>query len=266
MVQYNHLDSRDLASGIHNRLQPLPELNITTYVGALGMPGATAFMSLAEYIGETPKENSTMFVTSAAGIVGQLVCQLAKQKGVKVIASAGSEEKIEFLKNSVGVDHAFNYKTADIDAELASFGGEEGITYMFDNVGGKQLESYIANSAVHGVVIICGAIASYNAQGAPTGGVNNFPMGVLSRQRSLHGFIVSSLMPKWGKRFQEVMPAAVRDGKIKSKEDIRFGVENLAQSFVDLLTGNHHGKVVVLVDSENKDQWIKRNPDGYASQ
>ncbi|CAO1622666.1 unnamed protein product [Parajaminaea phylloscopi] len=265
MSNYYEISAADLESGNWTKIEPQSDLNITTYLGALGMPGSTAWMSLAEYIGETPKPNSTMFVTSAAGIVGQIVCQLAKAKGIKVIASAGSESKVEFLEKQLGVDRAFNYKTADVDAELADFGGPDGVTYMFDNVGGKQLNSYIAHSAVHGVIIVCGVISGYNAQGEPTETVPNFPMGLLYRQLSLHGFIVSSLTPKWREAFLKAMPAAIRDGTVKSREDIRYGLNALAPSFVDLMTGNHDGKVVVLVDAENKDKWIKRNPDGFSA-
>lgn len=184
---------------------------------------------------------------------------------MKVIASAGSEDKVAFLREKLGVDKAFNYKTADIDAELASFGGEEGIDYLYDNVGGKQLNSFLAHSAVHGVVVVCGAISAYNAsKDQPAEVISNFPMAVLGRQLTVRGFIVASLYPRWEDSFWKEMPKMVQDGKLKSQEDVRVGMDALAGSFEDLLTGKHQGKLIVLVDEEQKGRWIQRNPDGFA--
>lgn len=248
-----------------NKIDPLPDLNITTYVSALGMPGMTAYMSIKDIIGDF-KPNSTLFVTSGAGFVGSLVIQMAKQSGVRVIASAGSEEKVKFLREKVGADVAFNYKTADVDAELASFGGEEGITYMYDNVGGKQLNSYLAHSAVGGTVIVCGVISAYNAtEQNPAEAVPLFPSALLTRQLTVRGFIVFSMFAKWKEAFWRDVPQMVRDGKFKSQEDVRVGINELDKGFTDLLTGNHQGKVVVLMDDERKDKWIPRPTDGFAA-
>lgn len=249
-------------------LKPHSDLNITTYLSALGMPGRTAYMSLKDIVGEI-KPGETMFVTSAAGIVGQLVCQIAKQAGAKVIASAGSSSKVEFLQKTIGVDRAFNYKTADIDAELEAFGREtDGVNYLFDNVGGAQLDSWMAHSAVFGKVVVCGAISAYSSTSdSPAPAIKNFPIMVLTRQLTLRGFIVSSLMPRWEKDFQQEMPELVRQNKIRSREDVRFGVEKLASSFLDLLAGQHDGKVVVLTDDDEsqRKKWLPRNPDGFAA-
>ncbi|CAO1631681.1 unnamed protein product [Sympodiomycopsis kandeliae] len=254
----------DQMSGF-KKLERLQDLNITSYVGAAGMPGMTAYMSLKEIIGDF-KPNSSMFVTSAAGAVGQLVCQLAKAGGVKVIASAGSDDKVEFLTKHCKVDRAFNYKTSDASEELSKFGGEAGIDYFFDNVGGPQLEAYITNAAVYGTIIVCGAITAYNstAENQPHL-IKNFPMGVLSRQLTVRGFIVSTFIPKWYDTFIDEMPKLLKTRTLKAKEDVRYGIDSVASSFIDLLTGNSNGKVVVLIDTERKDKWITAPVDTFSA-
>lgn len=191
---------------------------------------------------------------------------MAKQSGVRVIASAGSSEKVKFLQDHCGVDHAFNYKTADVDSELSSFAGSKGIDYLFDNVGGPQLESYITHSALYGTIIVCGAISAYNASEsdqAPL--IKNFPMGVLTRQLTVRGFIVSSFVPKWYDTFIQEMPMLLKQRKIKAKEDLREGIDSVAGSFVDLLKGDTTGKVVVLVDTDRKDKWITAPTDTFTA-
>lgn len=205
-----------------------------------------------------------MFVSSAAGAVGQLVVQLAKQGGCTVIASAGSDDKVQFLKEKCGADVAFNYKTADINQELRNFGGKEGIDYYFDNVGGEQLNAYLANSAVYGVVVVCGAITAYNATAdnpGPT--ISNFPLAALTRQLTIRGFLVTTFMPKHLKTFMEEMPRLLVEKKVKAKEDVRYGLETIGQSMVDMLTGKSDGKVVVLVDTERKDKWMTRTTNTF---
>lgn len=196
----------------------------------------------------------------------ELVCQLAKQSGVRVIASAGSDEKVRFLRDHCGADAAFNYKTADVDAQLADFGGEAGIDYYFDNVGGPQLEAYITHAALYGTIIVCGAITAYNASSSDAAPlIKNFPMGVLTRQLTIRGFIVSSFVPKWYDTFIQEMPRLLQSRKIRAREDLREGVDKIASSFVDLLRGKTDGKVVVLVDTDRKDKWITAPTDTFTA-
>lgn len=249
MAQYSVVTGKEVDSyspDFFARVDRLPELNITNYVSAAGMPGMTAWMSLKAIIGDF-KKDSTIFVTSAAGAVGSLVCQLAKEAGSRVIASAGSEDKVRFLKEDCKVDRAFNYKTADVNAELAAFGGEKGIDYFFDNVGGAQLEAYLNHAAVFGVVIVCGAISAYNATAdSPAPPVRNFPISVLVRQLTVRGFLVTTFMKEYREAFFREMPGLLRDGKVKFREDVREGMEALGPGMVDLLNGDHNGKMVVL--------------------
>lgn len=206
-----------------------------------------------------------MFVSAAAGAVGQLVCQIAKRSGVRVIASAGSDEKIKYLLDVLKCDTAFNYKTADVNAELQKFGGDSGITYYFDNVGGQQLEAYIANAARHGIIVACGYVSAYNAK-APYSPSNLFDIVV--KELTYRGFISSSLVPKYFDEFLHTFPKWIADGTIKARvsclpeplkhscvttdllsqrqEDVAHGIERAEDAFTRLFTGDAQGKVAVL--------------------
>ncbi|KAJ4477154.1 NAD(P)-binding protein [Lentinula aciculospora] len=137
-------------------VRPESTLPFSVYVGAAGMPGQTSYYGWREYA--KAKAGEVIFVTTAAGPVGSIVVQLAKQDGLKVIASAGSDEKVKFCKE-IGADVAFNYKTTNTADILAREGP---IDIFWDNVGGPILDVAISNAALHGRIIICGFITQYN--------------------------------------------------------------------------------------------------------
>ncbi|TKY87319.1 hypothetical protein EX895_003996 [Sporisorium graminicola] len=228
-------------------------LSITTYLGAAGMTGMTAYMSLKEIIGDL-KPGNKMFVSGAAGAVGQLVVQLCHQAGVKVIASAGSDEKCEFVR-SLGADETINYKTEDLRAKLKAFAGETGIHYYFDNVGGEQLEAYIDNAARYGIIVACGYISGYNADKPEDVVYPKNLFNVVVKELKYQGFLVSSYLPKWLGQFMQEMPKMLAEGKIKTREDITFGVYGAEDAFLRLFTGENSGKVVVLIDTERAEKW-----------
>ncbi|KAJ3999475.1 hypothetical protein F5050DRAFT_1737935 [Lentinula boryana] len=135
-----------------------PTLPYSVYVGAAGMPGQTSYYGWKEFA--KAKAGEVVFVTTAAGPVGSIVVQLAKQDGLKVIASAGTDEKVKFCKE-IGADVAFNYKTTNTTHVLAKEGP---IDIYWDNVGGPTLEAAIANTALQARIIICGYISQYNGE------------------------------------------------------------------------------------------------------
>lgn len=132
-------------------------LDISYFLGVLGMPGVTAFQGLYD-IGN-PKKGETIFVSAAAGPVGQLVGQLAKAEGLKVIGSVGSQSKIDFVVNELGFDGAFNYKTEEAGAALQRL-APDGIDIFWDGVGGPQLDAAIAAMRVKGRVVLCGTVSA----------------------------------------------------------------------------------------------------------
>jgi NADPH-dependent curcumin reductase CurA len=141
---------------------------IQFFLGIYGMTGLTAYVGLLK-IGQL-NEGETVFVSAASGAVGSIVCQIAKVKGCYVIGSAGSEEKVDWLVNNLGVEHEFNYKelrdenisTQLRNAYLQSSSKQEGIDLYFDNVGGKHLEAALDNMKTFGRIVLCGMISEYN--------------------------------------------------------------------------------------------------------
>ncbi|KAH8818704.1 hypothetical protein DL96DRAFT_1684337 [Flagelloscypha sp. PMI_526] len=213
----------------------------TWFVGILGGPGKTAYHAWKEF--SRAKAGETVYVTSAAGAVGTIVVQLAKAQGLKVIGSAGSEEKVAFVKE-IGADVAFNYKTEDT---LKVLQREGGIDVFWDNVGGSQLEAALAAAHNGARFIECGMIEEYNTTPYH---VKNL-MQIVSKGITLNGFITfRDLSPKWDAEFWKVMPEKVAKGEIKMKEDITKGLEKVGDVILAVQKGQNVGKAVVVIAEE----------------
>ncbi|KAG9078532.1 hypothetical protein FRC06_008318, partial [Ceratobasidium sp. 370] len=186
-------------------------LPLSVYIGVLGMPGKTAYYGL-EVIGQ-PKAGETIYVSTGAGPVGSTVSQLAKAAGLKVIASAGSDDKVEYLK-SIGVDVAFNYKKSKISDVLAKEGP---IDIYWDNVGGESLEAAIDSCNDFARIILCGAISAFN--GAKPYGIKNAPQ-ILAKRLTVRGFFQYELEAQVGKPqvFYDKIAPLVASGKLKWNE------------------------------------------------
>ncbi|KAH9937947.1 hypothetical protein B0H21DRAFT_825392 [Amylocystis lapponica] len=215
----------------------------SAYVGVLGMPGQTAFYGWNEY--SLAKKGDVAFITSAAGPVGATVVQLAKAEGLKVIASAGSEEKVAFVK-SLGADVVFNYKTTDT---LEVLQREGPINVYWDNVGGPTLDAAIATAATGARFIECGMISAYNGEEPYT--LKNIT-SIVGKQLRISGFLVFALHHKYIERFYAEMPARVASGEIKYTEDVTEGLENAGKVILDVQTGKNKGKAVVGVAHDSK--------------
>ena len=207
----------------------------STALGVLGMPGLTAWVGLVDIGGV--QEGETIYVSGAAGAVGSTAAQIAKLKGLRVIGSAGSDEKVEWLR-SLGVE-AFNYRETRTKDALA-----DGIDVYFDNVGGEQLEAALGALRPFGRVIACGAISRYNDE-RPQPGPRNLGFVVTKRLR-LQGFIVRDHSDRFGEFAREVGPW-LRDGKIAYRETIVDGIENIPAAFAGLFRGDNVGKMLVRV-------------------
>ena len=211
----------------------------STSLGVLGMPAFTAWIGLDEIAGIA--EGETVFVSGAAGAVGSVAAQIALLRGCRVLGSAGSDEKVEWLR-SLGVE-AFDYRSADFRQELA-----DGIDVYFDNVGGIQLEAALTALRTYGRVVACGAISRYNAVG-PEPGPRNFFLIVTKRLR-VQGFIISDHYKRFPE-FQAEMGAWLRDGKLAYRETIVDGFENLPSAFTGLFHGDNVGKMLVRVGPDD---------------
>jgi NADPH-dependent curcumin reductase CurA len=208
------------------------------YLGVLGLTGLTAYVGLLD-IGQ-PKEGETVFVSGAAGAVGSVAGQIARIKGCRVIGSAGSDEKVVCLRDELGFDQAFNYKTASLRDELA-----DGIDVYFDNVGGDHLEAAIYALRTYGRIAACGAISRYNDT-EPRPGPRNIYMVVPKRLR-IQGFIIFDHNDRYPD-FVRDAAAWIADGSLKHRETIVEGIERAPEAFIGLLGGENTGKMLVRID------------------
>ena len=204
-------------------------------LGILGMPGFTAWIGLVD-IGQV-QEGETMYVSGAAGAVGSAAAQIARLKGLRVIGSAGTAEKVEWLR-SLGIE-AFNYRESPAREALA-----DGIDVYFDNVGGVQLEAALAALRPHGRVVACGAISRYNDVG-PEPGPRNLSLVVTKRLR-VQGFIIIDHNARFPEFLGEVAPW-VLGGRLHCRETIVEGIESIPSAFAGLFRGDNVGKMLVRV-------------------
>ena len=213
---------------------------IQNYLGVLGVPGFTAYVGLLD-IGQ-PKEGDVVFVSTAAGAVGSLACQIAKIKRCRVVGSTGSDEKVAWLKEEAGIDAAFNYKTTDNLLDELKKQCPEGIDIYFDNVGGAHLESAIETMNTFGRIVLCGMISIYNATRPPRAPRNL--ISVISKRLTLKGFIVYDHNERL-LQFHRDMGQWLKEGKIHWKETVIHGLENAPKAFLGLFAGDNFGKMLV---------------------
>jgi NADPH-dependent curcumin reductase CurA len=207
----------------------------STALGVLGMPGLTAWVGLID-IGRV-KDGEVLYVSGAAGAVGSAAAQIGKLKGLRVIGSAGSPDKVAWLQ-SLGIE-AFDYRETPAKDALA-----DGIDVYFDNVGGAQLEAALFALRPFGRVVACGAISRYNDE-RPEAGPRNLGLVVTKRLR-MQGFIVIDHSDRYPAFAAEVGPW-VRDGKIAYRETIVDGLDRLPSAFAGLFRGDNVGKMLVRV-------------------
>ncbi|GBF57039.1 putative NADP-dependent oxidoreductase YfmJ [Candidatus Phycosocius bacilliformis] len=212
---------------------------LQAFLGVMGMPGMTAYCGFLE-IG-APKPGETVFVSGAAGAVGSLVCQIAKIKGCKVVASCGSDEKAARLK-SVGVDHVVNYKTAPDLLAAVRAAAPQGIDIYFDNVGGEHLEVALELARPGGRFAECGMISQYNAT-EPTPGPRNL-VYIVGKSLKVQGFIVSNYASMQG-QFLSEMGGWIKAGKIRWEETVMEGIAKAPEAFIGLFSGANAGKMLV---------------------
>jgi NADPH-dependent curcumin reductase CurA len=215
---------------------------IQAYLGCLGMPGLTAYVGL-QRIAEL-KEGESVFVTAAAGAVGSVAAQIARARGCRVAGSAGSDAKVEWLREEAGLDAAFNYKTAGNLRRAFARAVPDGIDVYFDNVGGAQLETGLLFMKHFGRVVACGMIDAYNAA-RPEPGPRTLITVIPSRLR-IQGFIVYD-HEDLEDAFRRDMARWIAEGRVKWKETVVEGLENAPAAFLGLFSGENLGKMLVRI-------------------
>jgi len=219
---------------------------IQAYLGALGMPGLTAYSGFLR-IGQ-PVEGETVFVSAAAGAVGSLVCQIAKIKGCRVVGSVGSDSKADWLRREAGADATVNYKTCgNLEAAIARE-CPKGIDIYFENVGGDHLEAALNLMNQHGRIVACGMISMYNAVEPPPGPRNL--VLIVGKSIKMQGFIVSEFLDMVPSFYTD-MAQWIGQGKIKWEETIVDGIENAPQAFLGLFSGRNTGKMLVRLGPDD---------------
>ena len=216
---------------------------ISTALGVLGMPGATAYVGLLD-IGQ-PKAGETVVVSAASGAVGSIVGQLAKVKGCRAVGVAGSAEKCRYVVEELGFDACINYKTDDLVPALRA-ACPQGIDIYFENVGGKVFAAVLRVLNRNARIPLCGMIAEYNATSDP-GGPNLRPL--LVHRALIKGFIVSDHNDRLPAFLKEMTPL-VGEGRIKYREDIVDGLDAAPSALIGLFEGKNFGKMLVRVSPD----------------
>jgi NADPH-dependent curcumin reductase CurA len=228
-------DGRGLIK-VDPKLAPLPK-----YLNTLGMPGMTGYFGLLD-VGQ-PKAGETVVVSAATGAVGQVVGQIAKIKGCKVVGIAGGKEKCDYAVQELGYDACIDYKRGPIFPGLAQHCAE-GIDVYFDNVGGDILDAVLTRIRLKARIVICGAISQYNNT-TPIAGPKNYLSLLVNRAR-MEGIVVFDWAPRYAEAARE-MAGWMAEGKLKSKEDIVKGIETFPETLLKLFSGENFGKLILEV-------------------
>jgi NADPH-dependent curcumin reductase CurA len=229
------------AAGDLTVLTPDPEVPLGAYLNVLGGVGLVAYGGL--FRTGALKTGEQVFVSAAAGAVGSIAAQLAKVHGCHVVGSAGTDEKVRWLREGLKLDAAINYRTQDLEAALTA-ATPKGLDVYFDNVGGAHLDAALARMNDFGRVAVCGMISTYN--GAPAEPIRNLKRLMYGRIR-MEGFVFRDLHPLEPAFLGEVTPL-VKAGQIVWKETMWNGFERIPEALLGLLAGRNIGKALVQVE------------------
>ena len=220
-------------------LLPTLPLDDAHFLGALGMPGMTAWSGL--YRVGNLKATDTVLISAASGAVGTVACQIAKIAGAKVIATVGSDEKADSLR-AKGIDNVINYKTCGSLTKAIATAAPQGIDLYFDNVGGDHLAAALNTLNNFGRIAVCGMISQYNDT-TPTPGPSNLA-NIIGKRLRVEGFIVSDHWDHYGE-FSQQMAQWLIAGAIQADSTVYQGIENAAAAFMGLFEGKNNGKMLV---------------------
>jgi NADPH-dependent curcumin reductase CurA len=213
----------------------------TQWLNVLGMPGMTGYFGLLD-VGQ-PQPGETVVVSGAAGAVGQTVGQLAKIKGCRVVGIAGGPAKCAWVVDELGFDACIDYKGGSVRDGLKQH-CPDGVHVYFDNVGGEILDLVLARLARKARIVICGAISQYNNEGAVQGPKNY--LSLLVYRARMEGIVVFDYAARFPAAVAE-LAGYLKDGRMKSREDVVEGLENFPAALLQLFSGVNFGKLVLKV-------------------
>ncbi|XP_029382389.1 prostaglandin reductase 1 [Echeneis naucrates] len=217
------------------------DISLSLALGTVGMPGLTALYGIEEVLGL--QKGETLLVNAAAGAVGSVVGQIAKIKGCKVVGSAGTDAKVAYLKE-LGFDVAFNYKTVGSLEEALKKASPEGYDCFFENVGGYFSTVALPQMKNFGRIAVCGSISVYNDSTPQTGPYPHLTM--IFKQLKMEGFMQSRWEHKHPESLKRLM-GWLKEGKLKKREHVTKGFENMPAAFMGMLQGDNIGKAIVAV-------------------
>lgn len=220
---------------------PVSDISPSWYLGVLGLSGMTAYPGIEEVL--RPVAGETLFVSAAAGAVGSLACQLARRRGVRVLGSAGSDDKVAWLKDELGLDGAVNYRRQDVGAFLKAE-CPNGLDCYFDNVGGATLDAALGAMRPGGRIGLCGAISQYNDDNYRAGPADFFT--IIEKGLVVTGFNAGLAAPR-GPEIAAALIGLLQSGELRWKETVIEGLENAPAAFASLFEGENVGKLIVRI-------------------
>jgi NADPH-dependent curcumin reductase len=226
-----------VAEGAMLRKVDTTHIPLSAYLGAVGMPGMTAWYGLTQIM--QPKDGETIVVSAASGAVGGVVGQLAKLRGCRTVGIAGGPEKCAYVVDELGFDACIDYKRGNLAEDLAH-ATPNGIDAVFENVGGAGFDACLARMNPFGRIALCGLISGYNGEPMP---IENLRF-VLTMRLTMRGFIISEHMDLWPQGLRE-LGVLTATGKLKYRESIAQGLESAPDAFIGLLKGRNFGKQLV---------------------
>jgi hypothetical protein len=226
-----------------SRVHRAPGLPLTANMSVLGMTGMTAYFGVTDVLKAAPGE--TLVISAAAGAVGSIAGQVARQRGARVIGIAGGPAKCAWLTDELGFDAAIDYKNEDVGAALDRL-APDGVDLNFENVGGDIMIAVWNRMKVHGRMAVCGLVSAYNATRRPP--TPDFSR-IITHRLQVQGFLVMDYAPRAKEMVAEMGPW-LADGRIKWKTHVDHGLEGAVASLNRLFTGDHDGKLLVRVSEE----------------
>lgn len=217
------------------------QVPLSYYLGAVGMPGVTAWYGLVKII--APQAGETLVISAATGAVGSAFGALAKARGCRVVGIAGGPEKCAYAVNELGFDACIDYRPHPDMYSLAKALKQvcpDGIDGYFENVGGMVLDAVLLRMNAFGRIAVCGMIAGYDGQPLPLAN----PALILISRLKIEGFIVSEHMEVWPEALAE-LAGLVAQGRLRPRETIAQGIESAPEAFMGLLKGRNFGKQLV---------------------
>jgi NADPH-dependent curcumin reductase len=214
---------------------------LSAYLGAVGMPGVTAWYGLVKII--APQASQTMVVSAATGAVGSAFAALSKARGCRTVGIAGGPDKCKYAVDELGFDACIDYKLHKDAASLSKAVADacpNGVDGYFENVGGMVLDAVLPRMNAFGRIAVCGMIAGYDGQPLPL----SYPALILTQRLKVEGFIVSEHMEVWPDALTE-LGTLVATGKLKARESIAQGLAAAPEAFLGLLKGKNFGKQLV---------------------